>query len=686
EQPGKFWHLRYKLTDGSGYVELATTRPETMLGDTAVAVNPADDRYKDLVGKTVILPLVNKEIPIVADDYVDMEFGTGVVKITPAHDPNDFEVGQRHDLPIVNCMTDDAKITEDFPKYAGMDRFEARDAIVKDLEAEGALVKIEDHVHNVGTCYRCHTTIEPRVSLQWFVHMDELAKPAIEAVKNGETEFIPKHFDKTYFHWLENIKDWCISRQLWWGHRIPAFYCDDCGEMVVTKDDNPVCPKCGKPMRQDPDTLDTWFSSALWPFSVLGWPEETPELKYFYPTDVLVTGYDIILFWVIRMMFSGIEHTGQVPFKKVLIHGLVRDSQGRKMSKSLGNGIDPLEIIEEYGADALRFTLITGNAPGNDMRFYMERVEASRNFANKVWNASRFIQMNMPEDGIDLDKKPDNFTDADKWILSKANKVAKDVTENLDKYEIGIAADKIYNFIWEEFCDWYIEMVKPRLYNDDDETKYAALWTLQKVLIDSLKLLHPYMPFITEEIFCNLQDKEESIMISDWPEFSDEYDFAEEEEAVETIKETVRAIRNVRSEMNVPPSKKATVFVVSEDANIRDIFKKGEVFFATLGYASEVIIQEDKTGIDDSAVSVVIPNANIYIPFAELVDIDKEIERLEKEVERLDKELARVNGMLSNENFVSKAPEAKINEEKEKKAKYEQMKEQVETQLKNFKK
>ncbi len=686
EQPGKFWHLRYKLTDGSGYVELATTRPETMLGDTAVAVNPADDRYKDLVGKTVILPLVNKEIPIVADDYVDMEFGTGVVKITPAHDPNDFEVGQRHDLPIVNCMTDDAKITEDFPKYAGMDRFEARDAIIKDLEAEGALVKIEDHVHNVGTCYRCHTTIEPRVSMQWFVHMDELAKPAIEAVKNGDTKFIPKHFEKTYFHWLENIKDWCISRQLWWGHRIPAFYCDECGEMVVTKEDNPVCPKCGKPMRQDPDTLDTWFSSALWPFSVLGWPEETEEMKYFYPTDVLVTGYDIILFWVIRMMFSGIEHTGQVPFKHVLIHGLVRDSQGRKMSKSLGNGIDPLEIIEEYGADALRFTLITGNAPGNDMRFYMERVEASRNFANKVWNASRFIQMNMPEDGIDLDKKPENFTDADKWILSKANKVTKDVTDNMDKYEIGIAADKIYNFIWEEFCDWYIEMVKPRLYNDEDETKYAALWTLQKVLIDSLKLLHPYMPFITEEIFCNLQDKEESIMISDWPVFTDEFNFEEEEAAVELIKEAVRSIRNVRSEMNVPPSKKAKVFVVSTDANVREIFEKGEVFFATLGYASEVVIQEDKTDIDDNAVSVVIPNANIYIPFAELVDIDKEIERLEKEVERLDKELARVNGMLSNENFVSKAPEAKINEEKEKKAKYEQMKEQVETQLKNFKK
>ena len=686
EQPGKFWHLRYKLTDGSGYVELATTRPETMLGDTAVAVNPADERYKDIVGKTVILPLVNREIPVVADDYVDMEFGTGVVKITPAHDPNDFEVGLRHDLPIENCMTDDAKITDNYPKYAGMDRFEARDAIIKDLEAEGALVKIEDHVHNVGTCYRCHTTIEPRVSLQWFVKMEEMAKPAIEAVKRGDTEFIPKHFDKTYFHWLENIKDWCISRQLWWGHRIPAYYCDDCNEMVVTKDDNPVCPKCGKPMRQDPDTLDTWFSSALWPFSVLGWPEETPEMDYFYPTEVLVTGYDIILFWVIRMMFSGLEHVGEVPFRKVLIHGLVRDSQGRKMSKSLGNGIDPLEIIEEYGADALRFTLITGNAPGNDMRFYMERVEASRNFANKVWNASRFIQMNMPEDGIDLSKKPDNFTDADKWILSKANTVAKEVTENLDKYEIGIAADKIYNFIWEEFCDWYIEMVKPRLYNDDDETKYAALWTLQKVLIDSLKLLHPYMPFITEEIFCNLQDSEESIMISEWPEFTDEYNFAEEEAAVETIKETVRAIRNVRSEMNVPPSKKAKVFVVSEDAGIRDIFAKGEVFFATLGYASEVVIQEDKTGIDDNAVSVVIPNANIYIPFAELVDIDKEIERLEKEVERLDKELARVNGMLSNENFVSKAPETKINEEKEKKAKYEQMKEQVEQQLENFKK
>lgn len=681
EQPGKFWHLRYQIKDTDQYVELATTRPETLLGDTAVAVNPNDERYKDLVGKTVILPLVHREIPVVADDYVDIDFGTGIVKITPAHDPNDFEVGLRHDLPVVNVMTDDAKITDDYPKYAGMDRFEARDVILEDLESEGALIKTEDHVHNVGTCYRCHTTIEPRVSMQWFVRMEELAQPAIEAVKDERTQFVPKHFEKTYFHWLENIKDWCISRQLWWGHRIPAFYCDDCGEMLVTKEDNPVCPKCGKPMRQDPDTLDTWFSSALWPFSTLGWPEQTEELDYFYPTSVLVTGYDIILFWVMRMMYSGLEFAGDVPFEKVLIHGLVRDSQGRKMSKSLGNGIDPLEIIDQYGADALRFTLITGNAPGNDMRFYMERVEASRNFANKVWNASRFIQMNMPEEGISLADKPSEFTDADKWILSKANTVAKEVTENLEKYEIGIAADKIYNFIWEEFCDWYIEMVKPRLYNDDDETKTAALWTLKKVLIDSLKLLHPYMPFITEEIFCNLQDDEESIMISSWPEYTDDYKFAEEEEAVETIKEAVRAIRNRRSEMNVPPSKKAKVYVVSDDADVRKIFEDGEVFFATLGYASEVVIQEDQSGIEDNAVSLVIPKATIYIPFAELVDIEEEKARLEKEVEKLEKELARVNGMLGNENFVSKAPEAKINEEKEKKEKYEQMMARVKEQL-----
>ena len=516
--------------------------------------------------------------------------------------------------------------------------------------------------------------------------MEEIAKPAIEAVKNGDTKFVPPHFDKTYYHWLENIRDWCISRQLWWGHRIPAFYCDDCGEMVVTKDNHAVCPKCGKEMRQDPDTLDTWFSSALWPFSTLGWPDNTEEMDYFYPTNVLVTGYDIIFFWVIRMMFSGLEHTGKVPFDTGLIHGLVRDSQGRKMSKSLGNGIDPLEVIDKYGADALRFTLITGNAPGNDMRFYWERVEASRNFANKVWNASRFIMMNMPEEGIDLNKKPEQLTDADKWILSKLNTLVKDVTDNMEKYELGIAADKIYEFIWEEFCDWYIEMVKPRLYSETDDTRYAALWTLKKVLIDALKMLHPYMPFVTEEIFCTIQDEEESIMISSWPVYTEEYAFANEENAVELIKEAVRGIRNTRAEMNVKPSKKAKVFVVSDDEVTRNIFENGKVFFATLGHASEVIIQADKTGIDDDAVSVVLHKAIVYMPFAELVDIAKEIERLEKEVKRLNKELARVNGMLANPNFVSKAPEKKINEEKEKQAKYQEMMKQVQSQLENLKK
>ena len=680
DQAGHFWHLRYPLSDGSGFIQMATTRPETMLGDTAVAVNPNDERYKDMVGKTVILPIVHREIPIIADEYVDMEFGTGVVKITPAHDPNDFEVGLRHNLPVINVMTEDAKIVDEYPKYAGMDRYEARKAIVANLEAEGVLVKIEDHSHNVGTCYRCHTTVEPRVSKQWFVKMKELAKPAIDAVKNGDTRFVPPHFDKTYFHWLEGIRDWCISRQLWWGHQIPAFYCDDCGEMVVTKDAHPVCPKCGKPMRQDPDTLDTWFSSALWPFSTLGWPEKTEELEYFYPTSVLVTGYDIIFFWVIRMMFSGLEHMGEVPFKTVLIHGLVRDSQGRKMSKSLGNGIDPLEVIDKYGADALRFTLITGNAPGNDMRFYWERVEASRNFANKVWNASRFIMMNLPEEGV-KEVSEEALTDADKWILSKVNTLVKDVTENMEKYELGIAADKLYSFIWEEFCDWYIEMVKPRLYNDADETKTAALYTLQKVLITSLKLLHPYMPFVTEEIFCTLQDKEESIMISEWPVYTEKMVFGKEEKAVETIKEAVRNIRNIRAEMNVAPSKKAKVFVVSENEEVRNIFENGKVFFATLGYASEVLIQQDKTGIDEDAVSVLIPNAAIYMPFAELVDIEKEVERLKKEKERLTKELARVNGMLANPNFVNKAPEKKIAEEKEKLENYTQMMARVEERL-----
>lgn len=684
DQAGSFWHLRYPLSDGSGYIEMATTRPETMLGDTAVAVNPNDERYKDYVGKTVILPIVHREIPIIADEYVDMEFGTGVVKITPAHDPNDFEVGLRHHLPVINVLTEDAKIVDEYEKYAGLDRYEARKAIVADLEAEGALVKIEPHDHNVGTCYRCHTTVEPRVSKQWFVKMEELAGPAIEAVKSGKTRFVPEHFDKTYYHWLENIKDWCISRQLWWGHRIPAFYCDCCNEVVVTKENKAVCPKCGKEMRQDPDTLDTWFSSALWPFSTLGWPDKTEELDYFYPTSTLVTGYDIIFFWVIRMMFSGIEHTGKAPFNTILIHGLVRDSQGRKMSKSLGNGIDPLEVIDKYGADALRLTLITGNAPGNDMRFYWERVESSRNFANKVWNASRFIMMNLDKAEV-RDVDVTELTDADKWILSKVNTLAKDVTDNMENYDLGVAVQKIYDFIWEEFCDWYIEMVKPRLWNDDDTTKAAALYTLKTVLINSLKLLHPYMPFITEEIFCNLSD-EESIMISKWPEYKEEWNFAKEEKAVETIKEAVRGIRNSRTGMNVPPSRKAKVFVVSDDERVRDIFEKGKVFFTTLAYASEVVIQSDKSGIDEDAVAVLIPNATVYMPFSDLVDIDKEIERLKNEEKKLEGELKRVNGMLSNEKFISKAPEAKINEEKEKLSKYTIMMEQVKERLKTLQK
>ena len=684
DQAGSFWHLRYPLSDGSGYIEMATTRPETMLGDTAVAVNPNDERYKDYVGKTVILPIVHREIPIIADEYVDMEFGTGVVKITPAHDPNDFEVGLRHHLPVINVLTEDAKIVDEYEKYAGLDRYEARKAIVADLEAEGALVKIEPHDHNVGTCYRCHTTVEPRVSKQWFVKMEELAGPAIEAVKSGKTRFVPEHFDKTYYHWLENIKDWYISRQLWWGHRIPAFYCDCCNEVVVTKENKAVCPKCGKEMRQDPDTLDTWFSSALWPFSTLGWPDKTEDLDYFYPTSTLVTGYDIIFFWVIRMMFSGIEHTGKAPFNTILIHGLVRDSQGRKMSKSLGNGIDPLEVIDKYGADALRLTLITGNAPGNDMRFYWERVESSRNFANKVWNASRFIMMNLDKAEV-RDVDVTELTDADKWILSKVNTLAKDVTDNMENYDLGVAVQKIYDFIWEEFCDWYIEMVKPRLWNDDNTTKAAALYTLKTVLINSLKLLHPYMPFITEEIFCNLSD-EESIMISKWPEYKEEWNFAKEEKAVETIKEAVRGIRNSRTGMNVPPSRKAKVFVVSDDERVRDIFEKGKVFFTTLAYASEVVIQSDKSGIDEDAVAVLIPNATVYMPFSDLVDIDKEIERLKNEEKKLEGELKRVNGMLSNEKFISKAPEAKINEEKEKLSKYTIMMEQVKERLKTLQK
>ena len=682
EQNGFFWHINYPIVGEEGrFVEIATTRPETLLGDTAVAVNPADERYQDLVGKMLELPLTGRQIPVVADEYVDKEFGTGCVKITPAHDPNDFEVGKRHNLEELCIMNDDATIRLPGSKYDGMERYEARKTIVADLEAQGLLVKVVPHAHNVGTHDRCKTTVEPMVKQQWFVKMDEMAKPAIEALKTGQLKFVPESFGKTYLHWLEGIRDWCISRQLWWGHRIPAYYCQDCGEIVVAKEEPHTCPKCGRShFKQDEDTLDTWFSSALWPFSTLGWPEKTEELEYFYPTDVLVTGYDIIFFWVIRMVFSGIEQTGKCPFHTVLIHGLVRDSQGRKMSKSLGNGIDPLEVIDKYGADALRMTLITGNAPGNDMRFYWERVEASRNFANKVWNASRFIMMNL-EKAQDQKAALEELTMADKWILSKANTLAKDVTENLDKYELGIALQKVYDFIWEEFCDWYIEMVKPRLWSDEDTTKAAAIWTLKTVLINSLKLLHPYMPFISEEIFCNLQDEEPSIMISSWPEYKEEWNFASEETAVETIKEAVRAIRNVRSSMNVPPSKKAKVYVVSENQEILDIFEHSKVFFAMLGYAGEVCLQKDKAGIADDAVSAVISNAAIYMPFAELVDIGKEIERLKKEEERLSKELARVNGMLKNEKFVSKAPAAKIEEEKAKLEKYTQMMNQVKERL-----
>ena len=682
DQAGHFWHLRYKTTDGTGYIDLATTRPETLLGDTAVAVNPKDERYRDMIGKTLDLPLVHRQIPIVADDYVDMEFGTGVVKITPAHDPNDFQVGLRHNLPIVNVLTEDAKITEDYPKYAGMDRYEARKAIVADLEAEGALLKVEAHDHNVGTCYRCGTTVEPRVSKQWFVAMESLAKPAIEAVKKGDTKFVPPHFDKTYYHWLEGIRDWCISRQLWWGHQIPAFYCDDCGEMVVTKEDAPVCPKCGKPMRQDPDTLDTWFSSALWPFSTLGWPEKTEDLEYFYPTSTLVTGYDIIFFWVIRMMFSGLEHMGEVPFDTVLIHGLVRDSQGRKMSKSLGNGIDPLEVIDKYGADALRFTLVTNNAPGNDMRFYWERVEASRNFANKVWNASRFIMMHL---GDNIITEPDKaeLEVADQWILSAANTVAREITDNMEKYELGVAVQKIYDFVWTEFCDWYIEFVKPRLFAKEENPKSAnaAFWTLKTVLIQSLKLLHPYMPFITEEIFCTLQSEEASIMISDWPEYRKDWEYMEAEDKARLMKDLVRAIRNTRSEMNVAPSRKAEVYLVADDEAVGSSLQKLVSTYQHMISASEVKVQLDKSGIAENAVSVVIDRVTAYMPLSDLVDFEKEKERLAKEKKRLEGELKRVNGMLNNEKFMSKAPEAKIAEERAKLEKYTAMMAKVEEEL-----
>ncbi|MDD2972771.1 MAG: valine--tRNA ligase [Lachnospiraceae bacterium] len=691
EQNGHFWHIKYPLVDEDGqpstteFLEFATTRPETMLGDTAVAINPDDERYTCLKGRQVWLPLVNKPIPIVEDSYVDMEFGTGVVKITPAHDPNDFEVGKRHDLPVINIMNDDATINKNGGKFQGMDRYVAREAIVKELDKQGLLVRIEDYSHNVGTHDRCKTTVEPLVKQQWFVKMDELIKPAVDAVKSGDIKLIPERMDKTYYNWTDNIRDWCISRQLWWGHRIPAYYCDDCGEVVVAKEMPAVCPKCGRThFTQDPDTLDTWFSSALWPFSTLGWPDKTEDLDYFYPTDVLVTGYDIIFFWVIRMIFSGYEQMGKRPFKTVLFHGLVRDSEGRKMSKSLGNGIDPLEVIDQYGADALRLTLITGNAPGNDMRFYYERVEANRNFCNKIWNASRFIMMNMEGKEVRIPAASE-LEPADKWIISKMNNLVKEVTDNMEHYDLGIAVQKIYDFIWDEFCDWYIEMVKPRLYNSDNEvSQNAVLYTLKTVLIDALKLLHPYMPFITEEIFCTLQSGEESIMISRWPVYEDGKAFAEEEASMEIMKEAIRGIRNARSGMNVPPSKKASVYVVAEDDKILNIFEDGKLFFAPLAYASEVLTQKDKAGIADDAVSVVTAQAAIYIPFAELVDIKQEIERLQKEEKRLQGEIARGNGMLNNEKFLSRAPEAKVAEERGKLENYNRMLEQVKERLQSL--
>ncbi len=665
DQAGHFWHLRYPFKDGSGYLMLATTRPETLLGDTAVAVNPNDERYKDLIGKTLILPIVHREIPVVADEYVEMDFGTGVVKITPAHDPNDFEVGLRHNLPVINCMTDDAKITADYPAYAGMDRYEARKAIVKDLEAEGALVKIEDYSHNVGTCYRCHTSVEPRVSKQWFVKMAPLAEPAIDCVKSGKTKFVPERFEKTYFHWMENIKDWCISRQLWWGHRIPAYYCADCGEITVAKSAPDCCPKCGGKVEQDPDTLDTWFSSALWPFSTLGWPDETPELKHYFPTNTLVTGYDIIFFWVARMIFSSCEQMGNQPFDTVFIHGIVRDAQGRKMSKSLGNGIDPLEIIDIYGADALRFTLATGNSPGNDMRFSDEKVGASRNFANKIWNAARFILMNI--DGKDVKcELPSDLALEDKWIVSLFNTLAKEVTDNLEKFELGVAVAKLYDFIWDIFCDWYIEIAKIRLQKVGAEAQNARQ-VLVWVMSNTLKLLHPFMPFITEEIWQTLPHDGESIMISAWPEFCEANSYAAEEAEMERIMTAVRAIRNRRAEMNVPPSKKAKVYIATA---YKSTFEQGGVFMQKLASASEVEVSDSFEL--DGAVCIVTADAKIYIPMGELVDFEAERARLLKELAAVQKDLDFVNNKLSNENFVAKAPANVVAAQREQKARYEE--------------
>lgn len=687
DSQGKLWYIRYPIKDSEEYINIATTRPETMLGDLAIAVNPKDDRYAQLVGKYAILPLVNREIPIISDEYVDMEFGTGAVKITPSHDPNDFEVGARHGLGQIKVLNDDATINENGGKYQGLERYEARKAIVDDLEKEGYLIKIEEHQNSVGHCERCKTVVEPIISKQWFVKMEPLAKPALEAYKQGKLRFVPDRFGKIYTNWLENIRDWCISRQLWWGHRLPVYYCQDCGEVIISREKPEKCSKCSSSnLIQDPDTLDTWFSSALWPFSTLGWPENTEELKYFYPTDVLVTGYDIIFFWIVRMVFSALEQMGEVPFKDVFITGLVRDSLGRKMSKSLGNGIDPLEVIEEYGADALRFSLITGNTPGNDMRFYMERVEASRNFANKLWNATRFVLMNLDEGTTNFDIDKDKLEEEDKWIISRINDVIKDASENLSKYELGIAGQKIYDFIWDEYCDWYIEMVKPRLYGDNLESKLTAQKVLVYVLRNILKLLHPFMPFITEEIWQYLPGTKEALIVSSWPKYVEENSFKESEKRIEFIMNAIKGIRNARAEMNVAPSRKAKVLFVSNDEGIKNVLNIGERYFINLASASEIEILDNKEGIGEDNIAVVVEKCEIYLPLKDLIDFEKEIERLEKEKEKLDGELKRVKGKLSNQSFVSKAPKQVVDAEKEKEVKYQDMMNKVLDRLESLKK
>ena len=687
EEEGHFWHIRYPLEDGNGDIVVATTRPETMLGDTAVAVHPDDERYRGLIGKNVILPLLNITIPIIADEYVERDFGTGAVKITPAHDPNDFEIGLRHKLEIRNVMSDDAKMNENTGEYAGMDRYEARRKIVSDLKEQGYILKIEPHKHNVGHCYRCQTTVEPRVSFQWFVSMKSMAAPAIDAVRNGKVAFVPERFDKTYFNWMENIRDWCISRQLWWGHRIPAYYCQNCTEIVIAKEAPDHCPVCGgKRFVQDPDTLDTWFSSALWPFSTLGWPEDTPDLEYFYPTSVLVTAYDIIFFWVARMIFSGIEQMGEVPFKYVLIHGIIRDEKGEKMSKSRGNGIDPLDIIEEAGADALRYSLVSGISAGNDQRFMPAKVEAGRNFSNKIWNAFRFVVMNF-EDDIDFNNmSKDNFTMEDKWILSRLNTIIEDVTRKLENFESGMALSKLYGFIWEEFCDWYIEMVKPRLFDKNAKGRLEAQFILNHVLCNSMKLLHPYMPFITEEVYSNLIHKDESIMISSWPEPAAEYNYPAEMDKIEILIDAIRGIRNLRANMNVPPSRKAAIQVVSPDLKIQEMFATSQAFLARLANVSDVTVQSSGEGIADTAVTAIFNGGEIFIPLSDLIDIDKEIERLTKEMENYENEYDRVTSKLQNEEFISKAPEKIINNEKEKQAKYLERKVGIKDRIEALKK